>query len=125
MYETRLHYTTLQKPKKSNNKEIKLNHKIKETLMKLFKTKPVLSLFVTIQTNITIITINTINIINIKRNAPKVPLYNLKTLTFSPTKSILLQFLSLNTKLLIKKFLIQKTDLRKKEISKIFVLSNG
>ena len=81
--------------------------------MKPFKTKLVLSFFVTIQTNITIIKINTINIINIEKNAPKVPLYNVKTVKLSPAKSILLQFLSLNTKLLIKKFLTQKTDLRK------------
>ena len=81
--------------------------------MKPFKTKLVLSFFVTIQTNITIIKINTFNIINIEKNAPKVPLYNVKTLKLSPAKSILLQFLSLNTKLLIKKFLTQKTDLRK------------
>ena len=47
--------------------------------MKLFKTKSVLSVFVTIQTNITIIKINTVNIVNIERNAPNVPLYNLKT----------------------------------------------
>ena len=67
-----------------------------------------------IQTNIAIIKINTINIINIKSNARKVPLYNLKTSKFSPAKSILLQFLSLNTKLLINIFLIQKTDLRRK-----------
>ena len=52
--------------------------------MKPFKTKLVLSFFVTIQTNITIIKINTINIINIEKNAPKVPLYNVKTFeTFS------------------------------------------
>ena len=81
--------------------------------MKPFKPKLVLSVFVTIQTNITIIKINTINIINIEKNAPKVPLYNVKTVKLSPAKSILLQFLSLNTKLLIKKFLTQKTDLRK------------
>ena len=43
--------------------------------MKPFKPKLVLSVFVTIQTNITIIKINTINIINIEKNAPKVPLY--------------------------------------------------
>ena len=88
--------------------------------MKPFKTKLVLSVFVKIQTNITIIKINTINIINIEKNAPKVPLYNVKTLKLSPAKSILLQFQSLNNKLLIKKFLIQKTDLRKKEIRKNF-----
>ena len=69
-----------------------------------------------IQTNITIIEINTINIVNIERNAPNVPLYTLK---FSPAKSIQLQFLSLNTKFLIIKFFIQKTNLRKKEIRKI------
>ena len=57
--------------------------------MKLFKTKSVLSVFFTIQTNITIIKINTINIITIERNAPKVPPYNLKTLKFSPAKYIL------------------------------------
>ena len=74
--------------------------------MKPFKTKLVLSVFVTIQTNITFIKINTINIINIEKNAPKVSLYNVKALKLSPAKSILLQFLSLNTKLLIKKFLI-------------------
>ena len=74
--------------------------------MKPFKPKLVLSVFVTIQTNITIIKINTINIINIEKNAPKVSLYNVKALKLSPAKSILLQFLSLNTKLLIKKFLI-------------------
>ena len=89
--------------------------------MKLFKTKSVLSVFVMIQNNITIIKISTINIVNIDRNAPNVPLYNLKTLKFSPAKSILLQFLSINTKFLIIKFLIQKNDLRKKkEIRKIF-----
>ena len=93
--------------------------------MKPFKTKSVLSVFVTIQINITIIKINTINIINIEKNAPKVPLYNLKTLKFSLAKSILLQFISLNTKLLIKKFLIQKTDLRKKGNKVDFLLSNG
>ena len=38
----------------------------------------------------------------------------------SSAKSILLQFLSFNTKLLIKTFLIQKIDPRKKEINKIF-----
>ena len=52
--------------------------------MKLFKTKSILSVFVIIQSNITIIKINTINIINIERNPPKVLLYNLKTLKFSP-----------------------------------------
>ena len=83
--------------------------------MKLLRTKSVLSIFVTIQNNITIIKINTINIVNIERNAPNVPLYNLKTLKFSPVKSILLQFLSLSTKFLIIKFLIQKTDLKKKK----------
>ena len=87
--------------------------------MKLFKTKSVLSVFVMIQTNMTIIKINTINIVNIERNAPNVPLYNLKTLKFSPAKSILLQFLSLNTKFLIIKFLIQKLISEKKEIRKI------
>ena len=80
--------------------------------MKLSKTESVLSPFVMMQNNITIIKTNTINIITIKKNAPKV--YNLKPLKFSPVKSILLQFLSLNTKLLKNKFLIQKTDLRKK-----------
>ena len=93
--------------------------------MKPFKTKLVLSIFVTIQTNITIIKINTINFINIEKNAPKVPLYNVKTLELSPAKSILLQFLSLNTKLLIKKFLIQKTDLRRKGNKEEFLLTNG
>ena len=93
--------------------------------MKPFKTKSVLSVFVTIQINITFIKINTINIINIEKNAPKVPLYNLKTLKFSLAKSILLQFISLNTKLLIKKFLIQKTDLRKKGNKVDFLLPNG
>ena len=88
--------------------------------MKPFKTKLVLSVFVTIQTNITFIKINTINIINIEKNAPKVPLYNVKTLKLSPAKSILLQFLSLSTKLLIKKFLIQKLISEKKEIRKNF-----
>ena len=88
--------------------------------MKLFKTKSVLSVFVLIQTNIIIIKINTINIINIERNAPKVSPYSLKTLKFSPTKSIILQFLSLNTKLLINTFRIQKTDLEKIEVRKIF-----
>ena len=92
--------------------------------MKPFKTKLVLSVFVTIQTNITIIKINTINIINIEKNVPKVPLYNVKTLKLSPAKSILLQFL-INAKLLIKKFLIQKADLRKKEHLEEFLLSNG
>ena len=76
--------------------------------------------FFTIQTNITIIKINTITIITIERNAPKVPPYNLKNLKFSPAKFILLQFLSLNTKLSINKFLIQKTYLTKKEVRKIF-----
>ena len=76
--------------------------------MKPFKTKLVLSVFVKIQTNITIIKINTINIINIEKNVPKVPLYNVKTLKLSPAKSILLQFLSSNTKMLIKKFPVQK-----------------
>ena len=57
--------------------------------MKLFKTKSVLSVFVTTQTNITIAKINTINIINLEKNAPKVLLYNLKTLKFSPAKYIL------------------------------------
>ena len=52
--------------------------------MKSFKTKSVLSVFVTIQTNITIIKISTINVINIEKNAPKFPLYNLKTLKLSP-----------------------------------------
>ena len=80
--------------------------------MKLSKTESVLSPFFMMQNNITIIKTNTINIITIKKNAPKV--YNLKPLKFSPAKSILLQFLSLNTKLLKNKFLIQKTDLRKK-----------
>ena len=80
--------------------------------MKLSITESVLSPFVMMQNNITIIKTNTINIITIKKNAPKV--YNLKPLKFSPAKSILLQFLSLNTKLLKNKFLIQKTDLRKK-----------
>ena len=93
--------------------------------MKPFKTKSVLSVFVMIQTNITIIKINTINIINTEKNAPKVPLYNLKTLKFSLAKSILLQFISLKTKLLIKKFLIQKTDLRKKGNKVDFLLPNG
>ena len=93
--------------------------------MKSFKTKSVLSVFVTIQTNITIIKISTINIINIEKNAPKFPLYNLKTLKLSPAKSILLQFLSLNTKLLIKSFLIQQTDLRKKGNKEDFLLPNG
>ena len=81
--------------------------------MKPFKTKLVLSFFVTIQTNITIIKINTINIINIEKNAPKVPLYNVKTLKLSPAKSI-------NNKLLIKKFLTQKLISGKKEIRKNF-----
>ena len=93
--------------------------------MKPFKTKLVLSVFVTIQTNITIIKINTINIINIEKNVPKVPLYNVKTLKLSPAKSILLQFQPPNTKLLIKKFLIQKTDLRKKGNKEEFLLPNG
>ena len=93
--------------------------------MKPFKPKLVLSVFVTIQTNITIIEISTINIINIEKNAPKVPLYNVKTLKLSPAKSILLQFLSLNNKLLIKKFLTQKTDLRKKGNKEEFLLPNG
>ena len=124
MYKIMLHYTAFQKTK-SKNKETKLNSKRKGTLMKPFKTKLVLSVFVTIQTNITIIKINTINIINIEKNVPKVPLYNVKTLKLSPAKSILLQFLSLNTKLLIKKFLIQKTDLRKKENKEEFLLPNG
>ena len=93
--------------------------------MKLLKTKSVLSIFVTIQNNITIIKINTINIVNIERNAPNVPLYNLKTLKFSPVKSILLQFLSLSTKFLIIKFLIQKTDLKKKRNKEISLLPNG
>ena len=92
--------------------------------MKLFKTKSVLSVFVTTQTNITIAKINTINIINLEKNAPKVLLYNLKTLKFSPAKSILLQFLSLIIKLLIKKFFIQKTDLRKKGNKEDFSLPN-
>ena len=93
--------------------------------MKPFKTKLVLSVFVTIQTNITIIKINTINFINIEKNAPKVPLYNVKTLKLSPAKSILLQFLSSNTKMLIKKFPVQKTDLRKKGSKDKFLLPNG
>ena len=93
--------------------------------MKLFKTKSILSVFVIIQSNITIIKINTINIINIERNPPKVLLYNLKTLKFSPAKSILLQFLSLNTKLLINTFLIQKNDLRKKGNKEDFLLPSG
>ena len=92
--------------------------------MKLFKTKSVLSVFVTTQTNITIAKINTVNIINLEKNAPKVLLYNLKTLKFSPAKSILLQFLSLIIKLLIKKFFIQKTDLRKKGNKEDFLLPN-
>ena len=92
--------------------------------MKLFKTKSVLSVFVTTQTNITIAKINTINITNLEKNAPKVLLYNLKTLKFSPAKSILLQFLSLIIKLLIKKFFIQKTDLRKKGNKEDFLLPN-
>ena len=92
--------------------------------MKLFKTKSVLSVFVTTQTNITIAKINTINIINLEKNAPKVLLYNLKTLKFSPAKSILLQFLSLIIKFLIKKFFIQKTDLRKKGNKEDFLLPN-
>ena len=119
-----LHYTAFQKTK-SKNKETKLNSKRKETLMKPFKTKLVLSVFVTIQTNITIIKINTINIINIEKNVPKVPLYNVKTLKLSPAKSILLQFQPLSTKLLIKKCLIPKTDLRKKENIEEFLLPNG
>ena len=85
MYKIRLHHIAFQK--KSNTKVTNLNQK--ETLMKLFKTKSVLSVFFTIQTNITIIKINTINIITIERNAPKVPPYNLKTLKFSPAKYIL------------------------------------
>ena len=93
--------------------------------MKPFKTKLVLSVFVKIQTNITIIKINTINIINIEKNAPKVSLYNVKTLKLSPAKSILLQFLSPNTKMLIKKFPVQKTDLRKKGNKDKFLLPNG
>ena len=93
--------------------------------MKPFKTKLVLSVFVKIQTNITIIKINTINIINIEKNAPKVPLYNVKTLKLSPAKSILLQFQPLSTKMLIKKCLIPKTDLRKKENIEKFLLPNG
>ena len=93
--------------------------------MKPFKTKLVLSVFVTIQTNITFIKIDTINIINIEKNAPKVPVYNVKNLKLSPAKSILLQFLSLNTKLLIKKFFIQKTDLRKKGNKEEFLLPKG
>ena len=92
--------------------------------MKLFKTKSVLSVFVTTQTNITITKINTIYIINLEKNAPKVLLYNLKTLKFSPAKSILLQFLSLNIKLFIKKFFIQKTDLRKKGNKEDFLAPN-
>ena len=91
--------------------------------MKPFKTKLILTVFVTIQTNITVIIINTINIINIEKNAP--PLYNVKTWKLSTTISILLQFLSLNTKLLIKKFLIQKTDLRKKGNKDKLLLPNG
>ena len=78
--------------------------------MKLFKTKSVLFVFVTMPTNTTIIKINTFNIINIERIQTKVPLFNLKTSKFSPAKSIPLQFLSLNTKLLINKFLPQKTE---------------
>ena len=78
-----------------------------------------------IQVNTTIIKINTINIIHIKRNAPKVPFYKVNTLKFSPARSILLQFLSLNTKHLINKFLIQKTDLRKKGSKENFLLPNG
>ena len=89
------------------------------------KTKLVLSVFVTIQTNITIIKINTINIVNIESNVPNVPLYNLKTLKFSPAKSLLLQFLSLSTRLLIIKFLTQKTYLRKKRNKEDFLLPNG
>ena len=38
--------------------------------MKPFKTKLILTVFVTIQTNITVIIINTINIINTEKNAP-------------------------------------------------------
>ena len=56
---------------------------------------------------------------------PKVPLYNLKTLKFYPAKSILLQFLPLNTKLLINKFLLQKTDLRKKGNKEDFLLATS
>ena len=58
---------------------------------------------------------------------PKVSLYNLKTLKFYPAKSILLQFLPLNTKLLRNKFLLQKTNLRKKGNKGDFLLatSNG
>ena len=93
--------------------------------MKFFKTKSVLFVFVTIQTNNTIIEINTTNIVNIERNAPNVPLYNLKTMRFSPAKSILLRFLSLNTKFLIIKFIIQKTDLRKEGNKEDFLLPNG
>ena len=62
--------------------------------MRLFKTKSVLFAFVMIQANTTIIKINTINIIHIKRNAPKVPFYKVKTLKFSPARSIQLQFLN-------------------------------
>lgn len=52
--------------------------------------------------------------INMERNASKIPLYNLKTLTFSPPNSILLQFLPLNIKLLINKFLIEKSQKQRK-----------
>ena len=58
--------------------------------MKLFKTKSVSSIFLMIQTNITIIRISTINIIKTERNEPKVPFYNLKTLKLFPAKFILL-----------------------------------
>ena len=86
--------------------------------MKLSKTESVLSPFFMMQNNITIIKTNTINIITIKKSAPKV--YNLKPLKFSPAKSILLQFLSLNTKLLKNKFLIQKTGDRE-----VLLIRNG
>ena len=125
-YKIRLHYTAIQKTKKKQQQRNKIKwKKRKEKLMKLFKTKSILCVFVIIQSNITIIKINTINIINIERNSPKVLLYNLKTLKFSPAKSILLQFLSLNTKLLINTFLIQKTDLRKKGNKEDFLLPSG
>ena len=58
--------------------------------MKLFKTKSVSSIFLMIQTNITIIKISTINIIKTERNEPKVSFYNLKTLKLFPAKFILL-----------------------------------
>ena len=110
------------KEKKSNSKE---KHNEKETLTKLFTAKSILFVFVKIQNNIAIIKTNNINIINIKNDTPKVPPYNLKTLKFSPAKFILLQFVSLNIKMLANQFLIQKTDLRNKGKKEGFLLPNG